>query len=193
MSVFVCSVKSILSILSSGSGPLRWLMRMLFTLLMYCDQCWCKERMLGKRAGRGRKGKRERSRERERESEQQYAAAANLSFPPSRTPPPVSCINPLLSRWISRSVDPASICICCTLTDIIALTDMTQCLLAQHMLRGATFSRLLDYRLSTINWKCECVPACVFMLSPFQRGSLKRKQTCLSECPSWPLMLPKCG
>lgn len=128
---------------------------MLFTLLMYCDQCWCKERVLGKWAGRGRKGKRERR--------AAMCCCCKSLFPtiPSSPLPKVSCINPLLSRWISRSVDPASICICCTLTDIIALTDMTQCLLAQHMLRGATFSRLLDYRLSTINWKCECVPACV--------------------------------
>lgn len=137
-----------------------------------CDQCWCKERERDWR--RGRDG--------------WVVLPLQISFFLFLLFQSV-CINPLLSPRVSHSVDSVGICMCFILTGVIALTNMTQCLQAQHMLNRATFSRLLDYRLSAESvCLCVSVRGCVLHIS-FRYRSLKRTQTsCLSKCPGWPLM-----
>lgn len=152
MIVLLCvcaAVRNSFSIPDSSSRVIHWWMG---CSLLY----WCMWSVL-------MQGKRTRLKERERWLS--CAASANFILSLSRCFLLFQsvCINPLLSRRVSHSVDSVSICICFILTSIIALTNMTQCLQAQHMLNRATFSRLLDYRLSAESWVCEkvCVCACL--------------------------------
>lgn len=156
MIVLLCvcaAVGNSFSIPDSSSRVIHWWMG---CSLLY----WCMWSVL-------MQGKRTRLKERERERERWLSCAASANFILSLSRCFLHfqsvCINPLLSRRVSHSVDSVSICICSILTNIIALTNMTQCLQAQHMLNRATFSRLLDYRLSAESWVCEkvCVSVCL--------------------------------
>lgn len=114
-----------------------------------CDQCWCKERERDWK--RGRDG--------------WVVLPLQISFFLFHGASFFSSLSALILSSLGEfpTVDSVSICICFILTSIIALTNMTQCLQAQHMLNRATFSRLLDYRLSAESWVCEKVCVCAWV------------------------------
>lgn len=86
----------------------------------------------------------------------------------------LSSLPVFLLRWSSLYS-----CICCTLPNTGAFTQMAECFLPEHMQHQATFRRLPDYSLSEIYQKCESVWVCVWLLqSSSQIGCLRRALTC---------------
>lgn len=137
------------NILHSRSRVVRWLMG--YSLLRWCtvinaDAC-----------------KRVREKETDRERDRGGAVMCCLCKCPSLSSPSraliLSSLPVFLLRWSSLYI-----CICCTLPNTGAFSQMAECFLPEHMQHQATFRRLPDHSLSEIYQKCERLCVCVWLL-----------------------------